>query len=223
MKAIHLIAGAAALALVGCGSQVQLETEEEKNHYALGLLMAEGLGPFKGQLTPEELEPVMRGVEDAARNRDPEVDLSKYLPKVGALSDKFRIRGEQEFLAAAAAEEGAVVLPSGVVYIELTPGTGEEIKRRDWVTVHYRGTLVDGTVFDSTLERDKPEKIPLSQMMPGFTKGVRQMKVGGKGRIIIPPGQGYGRKKAGSIPPNSVLVYEIEVLSTERMPWADQE
>ena len=136
MKAIHLIAGATALAMVGCGSQVKLETEEEKNHYALGLMVAEGLGPFKGQLTQEELEPVMRGVEDAARNRDPEVDLSEYLPKVGALSDKFRIRGEEEFLAAAAAEEGAVVLPSGVVYIELAPGAGEEIKRRDWVTLH---------------------------------------------------------------------------------------
>ena len=223
MKAIHLVASATALALLGCGSQVKVETEEEKNFYALGLLVAEGLGPFKGQLTPEELDAVVRGVEDAARKREPAVDLSEYLPKVGALSEQFRIRAEQKFLAAAAAEEGAVELPSGVVYKELVAGTGEEIRRRDWVTVHFHGTLVDGTVFDSTVDRGKAEKVPLSQMMPGFTKGVRQMKVGGKGRIVIPPGQGYGRRKAGSIPPNSVLVYEIEVLSTERMPWATQE
>jgi FKBP-type peptidyl-prolyl cis-trans isomerase len=223
MKAMHIVASATALALLGCGSQVKVETEEEKDFYALGMLVAEGLGPFKGQLTPEELEAVVRGVEDVARNREPAVDLSEYLPKVGALSEQFRIRGEQEFLAATAAEEGAVVLPSGVVYQELVAGPGEEIGRRDWVTIHFHGTLVGGTVFDSTVERDKPEKVPLSQMMPGLTKGIRQMKVGGKGRIVIPPSQGYGRKKAGSIPPNSVLVYEVEVLSTERMPWSIQE
>ena len=116
----------------------------------------------------------------------------------------------QAYLDKAAAEPGAVKTASGLIYTELRPGTGASPKSSDTVKVHYRGTLTDGTEFDSSKE---PIPLPLNHVIPCWTEGVQMMKVGGKAKLVCPSDIAYG--PAGSppvIPPNSVLVFEIELL-----------
>ena len=119
------------------------------------------------------------------------------------------------FLERAAAEEGAVQTASGLVYQELSPGTGAQPKATDTVTVHYTGTLVDGTVFDSSIPRGKPTSFPLNRVIDGWTEGIPMMRVGGKARLVIPPDLAYGAKGMSGIPPNAILVFEIELLAVK--------
>jgi FKBP-type peptidyl-prolyl cis-trans isomerase FkpA len=117
------------------------------------------------------------------------------------------------FLDKAAAEPGATRTPSGLVYRELKPGTGPSPAATDVVTVQYRGTLVDGTEFDSSYKRNEPAQFPLNQVIPCWTEGVQKMKVGGKSRLVCPPSIAYGDQ--GSPPvilPGATLVFEIELL-----------
>lgn len=117
------------------------------------------------------------------------------------------------FLDKAAAEPGAIKTASGLVYRELTPGTGASPKATDIVRVNYRGALTDGTEFDSSYKTNEPAVFPLNHVIPCWTEGVQKMKVGGKSKLTCPADIAYG--PAGSppvIPPNAVLVFEIELL-----------
>ncbi|MGA2715679.1 MAG: FKBP-type peptidyl-prolyl cis-trans isomerase [Bryobacteraceae bacterium] len=119
----------------------------------------------------------------------------------------------QAFLDKAAAEPGAVKTASGLVYRETEPGTGASPKATDTVKVHYRGTLTDGTEFDSSYKRNEPAEFPLNRVIPCWTEGVQKMKVGGKARLVCPASIAYG--DAGSppvIPGGATLVFEIELL-----------
>jgi FKBP-type peptidyl-prolyl cis-trans isomerase FkpA len=114
----------------------------------------------------------------------------------------------------AAAEKGAVKTPSGLVYRSLKEGTGPQPKDTDVVRVHYRGTLPDGTEFDSSLKRGEPAEFPLNRVIKCWTEGVQKMKVGGKAKLTCPPDLAYGERGAGGgkIPPNATLVFEVELL-----------
>jgi FKBP-type peptidyl-prolyl cis-trans isomerase FkpA len=117
------------------------------------------------------------------------------------------------YLEKAAAVPGATRTPSGLVYRELTPGTGASPKPTDAVKVHYRGTLVDGTEFDSSYKRNEPAQFPLNRVIPCWTEGVQKMKVGGKSQLVCPASIAYG--DAGSppvIPGGATLIFEIELL-----------
>jgi FKBP-type peptidyl-prolyl cis-trans isomerase FkpA len=120
-------------------------------------------------------------------------------------------------LARAAAEAGAVVTPSGLVYRELSPGSGASPAAADVVRVHYRGTLPDGTEFDSSIRRGQPASFPLDRVIRCWTEGLQRMKVGGKSRLTCPAGLAYGERGAGNvIPPNATLVFEVELLGIGR-------
>jgi FKBP-type peptidyl-prolyl cis-trans isomerase FkpA len=117
------------------------------------------------------------------------------------------------FLDKAAAEPGATRTASGLVYRELTAGTGPSPKASDTVTVNYRGTLVDGTEFDSSYARHQPLQFPLSQVIPCWTEGVQKMKVGGKSRLVCPASIAYGDQGSPpTIPGGATLVFEVELL-----------
>ena len=121
---------------------------------------------------------------------------------------------QQQFLTQAAKEKGAVKLPSGVVYKELTAGKGASPKATDTVKVNYRGTLTTGEEFDSSYKRNAPASFPLDHVIPCWTEGVQKLKVGGKARLVCPSKTAYGERGAGRvIPPNSTLVFEIELLA----------
>ncbi len=121
---------------------------------------------------------------------------------------------EQAYLDKAAAEPGAVKTASGLIYTELRPGTGALPKASDTVKVNYRGTLTDGTEFDSSYKRNEPTEFPLDHVIPCWTEGVQRMKVGGKARLVCPSSLAYGDRGAPpSIPGGSTLIFEIELLS----------
>ena len=124
--------------------------------------------------------------------------------------------GADAVVAAAAKEAGAVVTASGLVYRSLKDGSGASPAASDKVKVHYHGTLLDGTVFDSSVERGEPISFPLNQVIPGWTEGLQLMKVGDKFKFQIPSGLAYGpASPSPKIPANSTLVFEVELLEIQ--------
>ncbi|HEY6133808.1 MAG TPA: FKBP-type peptidyl-prolyl cis-trans isomerase [Rubrivivax sp.] len=120
----------------------------------------------------------------------------------------------QQSAEASAKEPGASVSPNGLVYRSLQDGTGASPKGSDVVKVHYRGTLPDGTEFDSSYKRNAPAEFPLDRVIPCWTEGVARMKVGGKAKLTCPPAMAYGARgtPGGPIPPNATLFFEVELL-----------
>lgn len=123
------------------------------------------------------------------------------------------LKAGQEFLAANKTKPGIVELPSGLQYEVITEGTGAKPTAASKVTCHYHGTLIDGTVFDSSVRRGQPATFPLNAVIKGWTEGLQLMGVGSKWRFFIPPQLGYGeRQVSAQIGPNSTLVFEVELL-----------
>ncbi len=122
-----------------------------------------------------------------------------------------------DFLAKAAKEKGAVKTASGLVYRSLKDGAGEKPSAASTVKVNYKGTFTDGKVFDASETHGGPATFPLNRVIPCWTEGVQMMKVGGKAHLVCPPAIAYGERGApGAIPPNSTLVFDIELLAVEK-------
>ncbi|EGM76842.1 FKBP-type peptidyl-prolyl cis-trans isomerase [Rheinheimera sp. A13L] len=120
------------------------------------------------------------------------------------------------FLAENSKKEGVKTTASGLQYEVLQSGSGEiHPSASSTVRVHYHGTLTDGTVFDSSVERDETISFPLNRVIPGWTEGLQLMKVGDKFRFFIPSGLGYGNRSAGKIPPGSVLIFDVELFEIQ--------
>ena len=121
---------------------------------------------------------------------------------------------QDDVIAKAAAEKGAIKTDSGMVYQSLTEGKGASPKATDIVRVHYKGTFPDGKEFDSSHKRGQPTEFPLNRVIKCWTEGVQRMKVGGKAKLTCPPSLAYGEKGAGGvIPPNATLQFEVELIS----------
>ena len=127
------------------------------------------------------------------------------------------IKTGEDFLLANTSEEGVMTTPSGLQYKVLHEGAGSEHpSSTDKVTVHYHGTLIDGTVFDSSIERGEPITFGLNQVIPGWTEGVQLMVVGEKTRFFIPSKLAYGDRAAGKIKPGSSLIFDVELISINK-------
>lgn len=123
------------------------------------------------------------------------------------------LKAGEGFLAANKDKPGVVTLPSGLQYEVMTEGTGAKPTADNTVTCHYHGTLIDGTMFDSSVKRGTPASFPLNAVIKGWTEGLQLMGVGSKWRFFIPPHLGYGDRQVGpTIGPNSTLVFEVELL-----------
>ena len=121
---------------------------------------------------------------------------------------------QEKFLQDNAAKEGVITLPSGLQYLVLQPGDGSKPGPTTTVTVHYEGSLVNGTVFDSSYKRGRPATFGVHQVIKGWTEALQLMPVGSKWRLFIPSELGYGARGAGgSIPPNATLIFDVELLS----------
>jgi FKBP-type peptidyl-prolyl cis-trans isomerase FkpA/FKBP-type peptidyl-prolyl cis-trans isomerase FklB len=193
-------------------------TDDQKTLYALGLAISQSLGNFS--LSEAELEFVKAGITDGVLNRKSKVDAQAFMPKVqklqqarmAVLADKERKAGEA-YLAKAASEKGATKTPSGIVIQAMKDGKGASPKETDSVKVHYHGTLTDGTVFDSSVQRGEPATFPLAQVIPCWTEGVQHIKVGGKSRLVCPASLAYGDRGAPpKIKPGATLVFEVELI-----------
>lgn len=192
-------------------------TEDEKVLYAIGLALGKNLVPF--QLTEAELVQVQAGLAAVAKGDKPAVALEEYGPKIGefakarhdALAETTKAESTK-FLAEQSKADGATVTASGIVINEITAGTGESPTATSKVKVHYHGTLPNGDVFDSSVDRGEPAEFGLDQVIPCWTEAVQTMKVGGKIRAVCPANLAYGDQGAGEIPGGAALVFEIELL-----------
>jgi len=201
-----------------------LATDDEKIIYSLGLSIYRTLAQF--DLSPGEVALVQRAIGDAAAGK-PAVNLDEWGEKIQpfararvARATANRKAASQAYIEKAAAEPGAERTLSGIVYREITRGTGASPTAADTVTVNYRGTLIDGTEFDSSYKRNEPAKFGLKSVIPCWTEGVQKMKVGGKSVLVCPSDLAYGDRNQPGIPGGSALVFEIELLSIEARPAA---
>ncbi|HET8697844.1 MAG TPA: FKBP-type peptidyl-prolyl cis-trans isomerase [Gammaproteobacteria bacterium] len=219
------------LALGAAAHAQTLSTEQDKTLYALGILVGSQMKSLS--LTPAELATVQAGMSDIVAGKEPKVDLDTYGPKVQAFAQGRQAAAEaaEEKEAAAAAgperQAGAAFLDklakepnatrssSGVVYVPVKVGTGASPSATSSVKVHYHGTLRDGTVFDSSVQRGEPVTFPLNQVISCWTEGVQKMKVGGKAKLGCPADTAYGDRKMGSIPAGAALLFEVELLDIE--------
>jgi FKBP-type peptidyl-prolyl cis-trans isomerase FkpA len=207
------------------GSPVAM-TEDEKTIYEIGRRIGSQTTILK--LTPSEVEALKRGVADAATGKKPEVDPEVYGPKVqpfaqgrmakAAEANASAAPAEKQkgaaFAEAAAKEPGAVTTPTGIVFRSLSPGTGKVSPvATDTVKVHYRGTFIDGTEFDSSIKRGEPVDFALNGVIPCWTEGLQKMKVGEKARLVCPSSTAYRDEGRPNIPGGATLVFEVELLA----------
>jgi FKBP-type peptidyl-prolyl cis-trans isomerase FkpA len=207
------------LALPGFASaQGGDEPSDEKTLYFLGTALGRSLTTF--DLTKEELGFVVEGLEASLFGGGEELDPAVYGPKLDAFSRARQARvAEKEreasasFLKEQAAAKGATSTDSGLIIVTLSEGEGASPAASDTVKVHYHGTLRDGTVFDSSVDRGTPAEFPLNRVIPCWTEGLQLLKVGGKARLVCPPDIAYGDKGAPpTIPGGAALVFEVELI-----------
>ncbi len=220
----HLILTASLVANAACTEQgggtsaaSGTPTEDEKIFYSIGLMAGMGMTEF--ELTEAEFAWVARGVADAALGREPLANPQDHMPAIQQVYSARRARANAaeatasaEFLEREAAAEGAVRSESGMIMRVLAAGDGAQPEPTDTVRVHYHGTLRDGTVFDSSVDRGTPAEFPLDRVIPCWTEAVTQMKVGGKSRVVCPASIAYGSRGMGAIPGDAALAFEIELI-----------
>jgi FKBP-type peptidyl-prolyl cis-trans isomerase FkpA len=198
-------------------------TEDEKAVYALGAAIGQQAAPSVKalNLSPAEMEILKKGLGASLAGQKPEYTLVQYGQKLQARAEaqaSMVAAGEKQssvaFRDSAAAEPGAIKTASGLVFKTIKPGRGPSPKATDTVRVHYHGTLTDGKVFDSSLQRGQPAEFQLNQVIPCWTEGVQRMKVGEKARLVCPSEIAYGDRGAGpDIGPGATLVFEVELLA----------
>jgi len=208
------------------GGSVKLDNDDSKTLYALGLILGRNVAGFN--LTSSELDLVKAGMTDAALGKKPQVELETFGPKVNQLRNKrMSAKADDEkkkgkaFEDKAAAEAGAERTPSGMVFKSLGGGTGEQPKNTDTVKVNYKGTLTDGTEFDSSYKRGQAAEFPLMGVIPCWTEGLQKMKVGEKAKLVCPSNIAYGDQgRPPTIPGGATLVFEVELvgITTKAQP-----
>jgi len=222
MKKALPLALLAVLTAAACAKAASREpdptTEEQKTLYALGLFLSDNISVFN--LSEAELGYVKAGLADGVLRRARKVELAAYAPKLQELAQSRASAGAGDekktgaaFLLAAAAQKGAIKTPAGFVIQEIAAGTGPSPKATDKVKVHYKGTLIDGTVFDSSLDRGAPAVFPVSGVIPCWTQALQMMRVGGKSRLVCPAELAYGDRGAPPrIKPGATLVFEVNLI-----------
>ena len=200
-----------------------LETEKKQVSYMIGLDMAKSLTPIKDDL---DVEVIAEAMATVFAGETPKLTEEQSLQVQEAFTAKLQAKqaAEQAEKAAKGKEEGAAFLAgnkdkpgvktteSGLQYRVDRAGNGPQPAATDVVRVHYKGTLLDGTVFDSSYERGQPAEFGLNQVIPGWAEGVALMPVGSKYTFWIPSDLGYGESGGGPIPPNSMLTFEVELI-----------
>jgi len=198
-------------------AETTLTTEKDKFSYSLGLMIGERVLKQYGEV---DYQILLQGIIAQHQGKDTLIDLSEAGRILGELQQKMneqkfaetKSKGEA-FLEANAKRDGVTVTASGLQYTVMTAADGAKPTATDSVTVHYRGTLLDGTEFDSSYSRNEPATFALNQVIGGWTEGVQLMNVGSKFKFAIPYQLAYGERGAGnSIGPFETLIFEVELL-----------
>jgi FKBP-type peptidyl-prolyl cis-trans isomerase FkpA len=198
------------------------KTDDEKAFYSIGAGFAENLKSLN-PVSSREIEVMIQGIRDGVADKGLAVDQQQGSGLIRAMAEQrqsaaneLEKRAAVDFIAAEAKKSGAKTTESGLVYTVLTAGTGESPGATDTVRVHYHGTLRDGKVFDSSVQRGEPAEFPLNKVIPCWTEGVALMKQGGKSRLVCPSSIAYGDRATGSIPGGAALAFEVELLEIVR-------
>jgi FKBP-type peptidyl-prolyl cis-trans isomerase FkpA len=197
---------------------VELSNDDERILYALGVVLADNIANLN--LTGDEVAFVMAGMRDTIGGAEPLVDIETYGPRIQGFANQRIQAGVDEEKAASAAfadeiaaEPGAERTESGIVFVPMTEGDGDNPTASDTVTVHYHGTLRDGSVFDSSVDRGQPATFSLGGVIPCWTEGVQKIRVGGKAKLLCPAEIAYGDAGRPGIPGGAALLFEVELLS----------
>ncbi len=209
---------------VFAGEKAELKTQKDKVSYAIGMDMG---GSLKRNSIDVDIDALVQGLKDSLaggkmlmteqEQRDTLITFQKEFQakqqeKMKAVAEKNKKEGEA-FLEANKKKPGVKVLPSGLQYKVITEGKGASPKDTDTVTVNYRGTLIDGTEFDSSYKRNEPATFPVKGVIKGWTEALQLMKEGSKWQLFIPSNLAYGERGAGSaIGPNATLIFEVELI-----------
>lgn len=198
-----------------------LKNENDSLSYCIGASIGESL--TQSNLSMLSIELIAMGLKDQLNGtcKFNQQELQMYIQNVllirEAANSKVAIQAGEDFLAANEKRPGVVKTPSGLQYEVLLMGSGDRPTAVDTVTVHYHGTLIDGTVFDSSKDRGEPATFALNQVIPGWTEGVQLMNPGSKYKFYIPYSLGYGEQGAGAvIKPYSTLIFEVELISIKK-------
>ena len=197
----------------------KLKTEIDSVSYCIGVNIGENL---KNQISDIDIKDFMNGISDVLSDKsEPKISnaeaqkiLQEYFSKQQELKSKKAKEEGENFLAENSKKKGVTTLESGLQYEIITNGEGAKPTLNDQVTTHYHGTLIDGTVFDSSVERGQPATFPVSGVIKGWTEALQLMSVGSKWRLYVPYDLAYGERGAGAnIGPFTTLIFEVELIS----------
>ncbi|MBJ59320.1 MAG: peptidylprolyl isomerase [Flavobacteriales bacterium] len=194
-------------------------TEMEKVSYSLGVNVAksvknQGLTSIDSDAIAQAFTDVFEGNDLKISEQESNVILQDFFGKLAKKAQSANVEAGQKFLSENAKRNGVVTTNTGLQYEVLVEGTGDSPKENDKVTVHYHGTLIDGTVFDSSVDRGKPATFPVNGVIPGWVEALQLMNQGAKYKLFIPSELAYGERGAGgSIGPNATLIFEVELIS----------
>ncbi len=206
--------------------KVELKGQKDKESYSLGYQFGQSL---KAQGLDINLEAYASGIQDALGGKNPSLSQEEIQKTVSELQQRMVAARQKElkemaeknlaegkvFLEENKKKEGIKTLPSGLQYKVLAEGAGRTPKASDQVTVNYKGSLINGSEFDSSYKRGKPATFQVDKVIRGWTEALQLMKEGSKWQLFIPPQLGYGERGSGSIPPNSTLIFEVELISVK--------
>ena len=190
----------------------------DKFSYAIGLgigqnLLSMGAQGINVEDFAQAISDVLNRKETAISHNEARDIVNKYFEELEAKMNAENIEKGKAFLAENAKKEGVVTVPSGLQYQVIKEGNGKKPSATDRVKCHYEGTLIDGTLFDSSIKRGQPAVFGLNQVIKGWTEGLQLMSEGAKWKLFIPSQLGYGAQQAGEmIPPHSTLVFEVELI-----------
>jgi len=239
LRTLSTVVLASTLVLTGCNdakapeeisSQVALDTDYKKLSYGLGLNIGGGIAQ---QGVPElDIEVLLAGIRESVDGQEPRItqeELTAVISRVQqAEADKEQqiaignLEQGAAFLKENGAREGVVITESGLQYEILQAGEGVSPEAVSIVNTHYHGTLIDGSVFDSSVERGEPIEFAVNQVIPGWTEALQLMKTGSKWRLYVPADLAYGEYSPGpGIPPQSTLIFEVELLSFKAQEVAE--
>ena len=190
----------------------------DKFSYAIGIgigqnLLSMGAQGINVEDFAQAIADVLNRKETAISHNEAREIVNKYFMELEEKMNAENIEKGQAFLAENAKKEGIVTLPSGLQYEVITEGNGKKPSATDRVNCHYEGTLIDGTLFDSSIKRGQPAVFGVNQVIKGWVEALQLMSEGSKWRLFIPSELGYGAQQAGEmIPPHSTLIFEVELI-----------